>query len=254
MKLRPDRRFWAAIVILGWVCGLAALALRRDSVPASELLARGALRLEPSTFYYLVTHNGLPVGYATSSIDTASQGLLARDVAVVRGVFGGDSQSVTATSSAYLSRSFALDSFSFTVRSRAAPFRIHGRPVSRSGVLIPSLAPVALMLTARPDVGAQRGVWVYSPLSRRVERVTLVIAAESLFRVVDSASFDSVQRRWIPSHADTIRAWKIVTPSRAISVWVDSQGRIVAAEEPGGSQLTRTAYEIATLNRKSPVN
>ena len=254
MKVRPDRRFWAALVILGWIGGLGALALRRDSVPASELLARGALRLEPSTFYYTVTQNGAPIGSATSSVDTTSHGLLARDVAIVHGVFGGDSQSVTAISAAYLSRGFALDSFSFAVRSGASPIRIHGRPVTRSGVLLPTLAPVALMLTERPRVGNARALWIYNPLSRRVESVTLTIAAESLFRVVDSAAFDSVQRRWLPTHTDTIRSWKIVTPSHSISAWVDSQGRLVAAEEAGGSRLTRTAYEIATLNQKNPVH
>ena len=106
------------------------------------------------------------------------------------------------------------------------------------------------MLSRGPRVGATTESWLYNPVVRRVERVTLSIAAESLFSVVDSAAFDSAGHTWIAAHTDTIRSWKIVTPSRIISAWVDSQGRIVAASEAGGAALTRTAYEIATFNPK----
>ena len=92
--------------------------------------------------------------------------------------------------------------------------------------------------------------WIYNPLAQRVERVTLSIAAESLFHVVDSASFDGTHGVWMAAHIDTVRSWKIVTLSRAISAWVDSQGRVVQADEPGGASLIRTAYEVATLNQK----
>ncbi|MDQ2891047.1 MAG: hypothetical protein M3R65_10935 [Gemmatimonadota bacterium] len=250
VTLRPDRRFWAVLVICGWLGGMAALAARRHSVPPAQLLARGVLGLQPATFYYAVTQNGRPIGSASSAIDTLDSGLLARDVAIVRGLNMGDSQTVTGISSAYLSRAFALDSFALSVNNGRTAIRLHGKTVGRDAVLLPGLVPIAVMLATQPRVGTRTAMWIYNPVARRVQRVTLSIAAESLFRVVDSAAFDSPRGTWIASHADTIRSWKITIPTNSVSAWVDSQGRIVEAEEAGGLKIVRTAYEVAALNQK----
>ena len=247
--VRPARRSLAVVVLVAWAMGIVALARSQRSEPPADLLATGALRLEPGTYFYLISQNGRTIGYASSGIDTVESGFTARDMARVRSLLG-DSGTVTANSTAYLSRRFAMDSFTVTLFGGAAPIRLRGIPPAGAGVLLPTLAPVALMLGTRPDVGTRRSTRIYNPVSRQVEEVTLTIAAESLFRVVDSARFDSAQRLWVPSHSDTVRAWKVVTPTNAISAWVDSQGRIVSAEEPGGSRITRTAYELATLNEK----
>jgi hypothetical protein len=106
------------------------------------------------------------------------------------------------------------------------------------------------MLTHRPRIGSSSISHIYNPLSRRVETVTLSIAAESLFSVVDSAVFDAARNSWVAAHIDTVRSWQLVPPSRAISAWVDSRGRLVAASEPGGLSMMRSTYEIATLNPK----
>jgi hypothetical protein len=240
----------AAAVLLAWVGGLAVFAQRRHGTSEADLLARGTLRLEPATYFYVVSQNGQTIGSASSSIDTTAYGFRSRDIARVRTVIAGDSQSVSATSTAYLSRGFAMDSFSIVVNGAHAPRRLTGPESPDSRALLPSLAPIALMLAHEPRIGEKRDSWIYNPLAQRVERVTLSIAAESLFRVVDSASFDRTHGVWIAAHIDTVRSWKIVTPSRAISAWVDAQGRVVQAEEPGGASLIRTAYEVATLNRK----
>ncbi len=251
MIRRPDRRIWATVILAGWVGGMIVLASRNHDVPEAQLLASGALRLEPATYFYTVSQGESVIGSASSSIDTTRRGLTAREVARVRGVFGADGQIITAMSTAYLSRGFALDSFAFTVSSGSAPVRIRGRPAQHAGVLLPTLAPIAMMLAASPRVGERTDSWIYNPVARRVERVTLAIAAESVLRVVDSAAFDSARALWVPSHTDTIRSWKIATPSNSVWAWVDSQGRLVAAQEAGGARLARTAYEIATLNQKS---
>jgi len=252
--LRLDRRVLAAAVLVCWVVGMIALARRRHDVSDVDLLTRGALRLEPATYFYVVSQNGQQIGFATSTIDTSAGGFTAREIVRARMRIAGDSQSITATSVAFLTRGFALDSFALSVSGDQKPFRLHGTPEAHSGVLLPALAPIALMLTREPRVGASTGSWLYNPVARRVERVTLSIAAESLFRVVDSAAFDSTRHEWMVAHTDTVRSWKIATPSRAVSAWVDSQGRIVAASEAGGLSLVRTAYEIATLNPKLGTN
>jgi hypothetical protein len=250
VKPRLGRRVLVVAVLLSWVAGLILLARRRQHVSDAELLARGVLRLAPGTYFYTIAQSGRPIGFATSTIDTSARGFVARDIARLRTVVAGDSQSVIATSTAYLSRRFALDSFALVVSADERPMRLAGRPEVGSSVLLPTLAPIALMLSRTPRVGEAAERWVYNPIAQQVERVTLRIAAESLFTVPDSAVFDAARRAWTVAHADTVRAWKIVTPSQAVDAWVDSQGRIVAASEAGGASIARTTYEIATLNPK----
>ncbi|MEO7104020.1 MAG: hypothetical protein ABI311_11590, partial [Gemmatimonadaceae bacterium] len=163
---------------------------------------------------------------------------------------GTTARGVTATSTAYLNRSFTLDSFEVNVIGTGQPLWFRGVTAAQSKLLLPSLAPIALVLSHRPTVGRRVDQWIYNPVSRHVERVTLTIAAESLFSVVDSAAYDTTLHTWTAAHTDTIRSWEIRTPSHGISAWVDAHGRIVAASEPGGGSLTRTTYEIALLNPK----
>lgn len=252
MRLRADRRVLAGSVLALWVIGLAWLARRRHDVSDSDRLAQGVLRLEPATYYYIVEQSGEPVGWASSALDTSATGFTSREAVRLRAIIAGDSQSVIASSSAHLTRAFALDTFALTVRGDEHPFEVRETPPAGSGILLPSLAPMAIMLTRAPRVGASSVTRIYNPVSRRVETVTLSIAAESLFSVVDSAVFDTTRRTWTAAHIDTVRSWQLVPPSRAVSAWVDSRGRLVAASEPGGLSIMRSTYELATLNPKLP--
>lgn len=226
------------------------LARRRSDVPEATLLARGIRRLDPETYFYVLSQNGREIGFGSSGIDTSAIGFTAHDMIRTWVPIAGDSQPVTLASTAYLSRAFALDSFAVGMTGRGPPLRLRGAPAAGSGVMLPYLAPIALMLSHTPRVGRSAEVWLYNPLAREVERVTLGVAAESLFSVVDSARFDSTKHLWTAAHADTVRSWKITTPNGEVTAWVDSNGRIVAATEPGGATLVRTAYEIAILNPK----
>lgn len=252
MKLKLDRRLLAAAVLVCWAAGLVWLARRRHDVSDADRLAQGVLRLEPGTYFYNVYQTGQLIGWASSSLDTTAGGFTSRDAIRVRAIVAGDSQSVIASSTAHLTRAFALDTFALSVSGDQPPFEARETLPAGSDVLLPSLAPVAIMLTREPQVGASTVVHIYNPISRRVEPVTLSIAAESLFSVVDSAAFDAAQNTWAAAHIDTVRSWKLVTPTRSISAWVDSRGRLVAASEPGGLSMMRSTYEIATLNPKLP--
>jgi hypothetical protein len=213
-----------------------------------QRLATGALRLDPATYYYTLSRNGTLLGDATSAIDTGTTGFKARNVVRIRNDTVAPGPGIEATSTSYLSRSFVLDSFTVSVKGTGSPVELGGATAKNSKLLLPSLAPIALILSHRPRVGASADQWLYNPVARRVQRVTLRISAESLFTVVDSAAFDTTLKMWTPAHRDTVRSWMITTPSRAISAWVDSHGRIVAASEPGGASVMRTSYEIAMLN------
>jgi len=250
VTIRPDRRHLAAALIAAWVLGLVALARRSQNVSEVQLLTQGALRIDPATYYYAVSRNGTQIGEATSSIDTSSYGFKSQDLIRLAPDSGTTGSDVTTTSTAYLNRSFTLDSFEVNVTGTGQPLWFRGMTAAQSKLLLPSLAPIALILSHRPTVGRHVDQWIYNPVSRRVERVTLSIAAESLFSVVDSAAFDTTLHAWSAAHTDTIRSWEIRTPSRGISAWVDAHGRIVAVSEPGGMSLMRTTYEIALLNPK----
>lgn len=245
-----DRRTLAAAVLVCWVVGLVALARREHNVSDVDMLAMGALRLDPATYYYSLARYDQPIGDVSSTIDTSKSGFRSRNIVRLYPRAESDSEQKIATSTAYLSRAFVLDSFSVTVTGRQHPVWVRAVPATNSKLLLPSLTPIALLLSRPPRVGAGSSRWLYNPATRRVESVTLTIAAESLFSVVDSAAFDSSAHTWIPVHSDTVRSWKLTTPTRGVSAWVDAQGRIVAASEPGGTTLLRTAYEIAMLNPK----
>jgi hypothetical protein len=76
------------------------------------------------------------------------------------------------------------------------------------------------------------------------------IQADSLFLVADSATFDSTSNRWVKARQDSLRGWRITGRTSPITVWVDAGGRLIAASEPGGISMVRTAFEIAFANWK----
>jgi hypothetical protein len=89
---------------------------------------------------------------------------------------------------------------------------------------------------------------LFDPIGRTTHDVTLRIEADSLFTVTDSAMLDSAAGMWVEAHKDTVRAWKIGGDAPILTAWVDASGRLVAASEPGGISLRRTAFEIAFQN------
>lgn len=241
------KRWWiAATVIVIWVAALLLVWHRRTAVSPPERLAAATMHLDPVTYYYALFQGGNKIGVASSAVDTSSRTMRVTDVVSARTVVYGDSQTVNGSSTAYLTRGFALDSFALALGGDQGPFRLVGVPKGRSGVTLPTLAPMELMLSGDGKIGRSGTYWVYNPLSQRVELTTLRIMAESLLTVVDSARYDSMRKEWVPARSDTVRAWAISTPAASLNAWVDAEGRIVAASEPGGMSMTRTAYEIAT--------
>ena len=91
-------------------------------------------------------------------------------------------------------------------------------------------------------------IGIFDPMSRTVRKVNLKVGKDSLFMVTDSARLDSVSGRWVKAHADTVRGWQVAGDTPMITAWVDASGRMIAASEPGGITLMRTAFEIAFEN------
>ncbi|MGI8510539.1 MAG: hypothetical protein ACR2MQ_14550, partial [Gemmatimonadaceae bacterium] len=232
----------------------AALLLlwrRQAAVTATDRLVASAMQIAPSTYYYTPFQGGKQIGVASSAVDTSSHTMRMTDVLNARTVVYGDSQTVAGSSTDYLSRGFVLDSFALALGGDQGPLRLTGVPKGQERVFLPTPAPMALMLSGNAKVGRSGRYWVFNPLSQRVELTTLSIAAESLLSVVDSARYDVASRSWVPARTDTVRAWSVTTPAASVNAWVDAEGRVVTASEPGGMSMTRTAYEIASVNMRA---
>jgi hypothetical protein len=130
-----------------------------------------------------------------------------------------------------------------------------GRPITQEAiadapVFIPTMAPLPLLLTKEPKLGDSVRVALFDPMSRGLKNVTLRIEADSLFLIADSATFDSTSNRWVKAHQDSVRGWRITHRGSPLTAWVDRAGRLIAASEPGGITMVRTAFEIAFANWK----
>ena len=238
------------------------------------MLADVAARVAPETFYYVVEQGGRQIGAASSAIDTSESRLVVTDL--FRGVIraGPDSLRLEARSQARFSRALVLKDFVVQAQGDLTPFELRGivqegatrtvrltaQPRGGSAttvdlpvtgpVFLPTSATLPLMLGDRPRTGREIKLDVFDPIGRTMGSATLRIERDSLFTVTDSATLDETMGQWVPAHSDTVRAWQIGGEMPIMSAWVDADGRLVAAREPGGISLRRTAFELAFENLK----
>lgn len=261
----------AAVVLTAWVVGLGLLVRREFFRESAAVLAEAALRLGPSTGFYIVEMDGRQIGYASTSIDTSTTQFEVTDFFTADLPVAGQEFRASARSVITLTRGLALKTFDVSVESGIAPMSVAGRADGDSAVvfqlrmpgqptdsqriavqgpiLLPALIPAAAMLVSEPKVGNSVTIASFDPATMAAKDLTLRFAAESLFMVVDSARLDSATMRFVPALIDTVRAWQLVPSDGAgFSGWVDAQGRVVQATQPGGIVLKRVAYEIAFEN------
>jgi Transglutaminase-like superfamily len=269
---RARTRALVAIAILAaWSVGVGML-LRRELFRApAAVLAEAAMRLAPGVSFFVVEQDGRQIGFASTTIDTSTTAFEVVDYFIADLPVAGREFRASARSVITLTRSLALRTFDVQVESAEAPMSVSGRAEGDTAVafvmsapgqsadtqrvavdgpiLLPTLIPAAAMLTAEPKVGRTVTIPSFNPTTMSAAPLTLRFAAESLFTVVDSAAFDSTQMMFVPALTDTVRAWKLEpTEGAGFSGWVDAQGRVVAATQPGGITIRRVAYEIAFEN------
>lgn len=267
-----SRRTIAFGILAIWATALGLFWRRTTHRTPEQVLAEVALRVAPETFYYIVEQGGKQVGAAASAIDTTQTRLVITDF--VRGVIrvGADSLRLQARSQARFSRGLLLRDFIIQAEGDLTPFEARGiveagptnllkvTTLPRGGqsqstqfpvtgpVFFPTSAPLPLMLAEEPRVGRQMKMQLFDPVGRATHDVTLRIEADSLFTIGDSATLDSASGMWVEAHTDTVRAWRIAGDAPILTTWVDAAGRLVAASEPGGISLRRTAFETAFEN------
>jgi hypothetical protein len=271
-----SRKTIGTIVILIWVAGLGVLYRRSVNTTLAQRLTEVGMRISPERYYYTLQQNGSTIGVAMSAIDTSKTRVTAFDL--VRGRFpvGNDTLRIEGRSEARFTRGMRLRDFVIRGDGDITPFMIRGvmqegeekilrtttvsrtkrnKPITQEAiadapVFVPTMAPLTLMLTRSPKIGDSVRVSMYDPTSRNLKTTTMRIQADSLFLVADSATFDSTSNRWVKARQDSLRGWRITGRTSPITVWVDAGGRLIAASEPGGISMVRTAFEIAFANWK----
>jgi Transglutaminase-like superfamily len=120
----------------------------------------------------------------------------------------------------------------------------------RRPIALPSAISLIAASRGLPKPGDKLNLEIYDPLDHELRTERLVVAAESVFTVSDSAEFNQNLRRWQSAHADTIRAWRFdaVEHGLPMSRWVDAAGMIVREDHPLGARLDRSAFEIVNNN------
>jgi transglutaminase superfamily protein len=267
-----NRRGVAAGVVLGaWAVGLGVLVKREYFRPHMERLAEAAMRVSPGAVFYGVTQGDRQIGFASSTIDTAANAILAKDYLVADVPVGGRVHRATAKTDVELTRALRIRRFTFTLQADAPPIRATGEVVGdtvlvlaiASGqgaapdtqrihldgpVLLPTLIPLTIALGERPSVGKTYNLPMFDPIGMVPKQTTFRVTAESSFVVNDSAAFDSTTRRWRGVLPDTIKAWRISgEQGSTFSGWVDEQGRVVSTTQLG-FDLRRLPYELAFEN------
>ncbi|MBX9929545.1 MAG: transglutaminase-like domain-containing protein [Gemmatimonadaceae bacterium] len=269
---RGARRVAAAAgILVAWGVGLGLLAQREFFQSRGTRLADAALQLYPGATFFAVSQGGRHIGFASTTIDTLPDQIDVVDYFVADLNVAGQDYRASARSTMTLSRALALRNFDVQIDAAGNPIRAVGRTVGDTAVryvlgapgasvdtqtvrvqgpiLLPTLVPMAAMLGERPKVGRRFSIPTIDPGSMQQRTARLIVRAESLFTVDDSAAFDTVSRDWKRALRDTVRAWRIETEDGAgFTGWVDAQGRVVQAAQPGGIVLTRMAYELAFEN------
>jgi hypothetical protein len=265
------RTLVAALLLVAWGGGLALLVRREFFQGRAERLAEAALRLSPGAAYYTVERYGQRIGFASTTIDTLSQGIEVTDYFVADLPLAGQVHRASARSVVVLSRALALRTFDVQADAAGTPMRVTGRtegdsavvfvmdvpgqaadtqrvPV-RGPVLVPALAPLAVALGETPKLHKTYRLPTFDPQQMQSRDLALTVLAESVFVMDDSARFDAAARRWTSARTDTVRAWHVVSSDfTGFDGWVDAQGRVVLATQAAGITLRRMAYELAFEN------
>jgi hypothetical protein len=269
------RKVVGIVVIALWVLGLAFLYKRNGTHSPTQDLAQAGMRVSPEVFYYAVHQNDVPVGAASSSVDTLKDRVIAVDF--LRGALphGKDTIRFESRTEARMTRGMRLRDFVVKTIGDMPPFTLRGviqegedktlrvttldgkrgKPVTNESVLdkpvfLPTSAPLPLMLRGEPKIGDSISVSVYNPMSRKVEPTTLRVEADSLFLIPDSATMDSTSGRWVKAHQTSIHGWRVEGTPPFQRMWVDVSGRLLAARAQAGISITRSTYELSFANWK----
>jgi hypothetical protein len=257
---------------VAWAAGIGLL-VRREYFKTGALRMREAtLRVGPGAEYYAISMGGGPIGYASSTVDTTTDGISVQDVMVLDIEALGKVQRTRLSTDIRLTRDLRLRTFVALLDAPGSTFRAEGTVAGDSvltvaidagtpqpqtmhvrlthPVVMTTLLPLQLAFGRQLAPGTSYAVRVFDPISMEEREVGVRVLAESTLVVPDSAALDSTTHRWVPVRYDSLRAWKVAEEYGGISTesWIDRQGRIVSAVSPIGFRMERMAFELAVEN------
>ncbi len=266
------RAYVAMAVMASWGVGIAVFARREAGRTPLERLAEVASRVAPGATWLAVERDGVPVGFQSITIDTLPRELQVTDHLVADVADDALTERRSTQTVVRLTRGLALRSFDHSEVRGADTVRLTGRVVDdsvvsyelqrgarhetgtlahRGALFIGPLIAIVAALRDRPAVGRSITVDAVDLDMRGAPARTLVtlrVAAESMFVVVDSAARGTSSNRFLAVHRDSVRGWRYATADRKYDFWIDDLGRMIAWRSADGLSARRTAYEIAFEN------
>jgi hypothetical protein len=257
---------------VAWAAGIGLLVRREYFKPRGLQLREATLRVGPGAEFYAISIGGGPIGYASSTVDTTTDGISVQDVMVMDIEALGKVQRTQVGTDIRLTRDLRLRSFDATLVAPGSSFHAQGTVTGDTlltvaieagtpqpqtikvrlvhPIVMSTLLPLQLAFGRQLEPGKSYSVRLFDPMLMEEREVTVKVLAESTLVVPDSAKLDSTTNRWVPARQDTVRAWKVSEEYGGIATesWIDRQGRIVSAVSPIGFRMDRTAFELAVEN------
>src|SRR5690606_27943136 len=174
-RRRRGRTLAAALILVAWVGGLAALIARDFFRERAAIIAEAAMRLGPSATYFVVEQDGRQIGFASTTIDTTGTSFQVVDYFIADLPVAGREIRASARSAITLSRALALRRFDIEMDLPETPMSAAGsvegdsavafvlrmpgqasdtqRVAVRGPILVPTVLPAVAMLVGEPKVG-----------------------------------------------------------------------------------------------------
>ena len=266
ISVAPGRRTVAAALLLIWAAALSAHVWRTLRVPAAERLARAARVLPTGESWFALYRGTDRAGWARRELDTLplGSGFILRERTSRRIPPLGAAGRTDTELVAWLDAGAALDSLAYVGLSGTDTTRLEVRTLGDSAVVLrpggrirvadrPQLSgswPLRFAADSRArEIGRELSIVLLDPATASVRDVSLVVRESAMRIWSDSADTEPGTGRWVAVREDTIPAWRLdrIEGSVVLPVWVDVDGRVIEAEEPGGLRYDRTAFELAFL-------
>lgn len=265
-----SRRGLAGLVLAAWIVALGWLVQRQYFRSTGARLAEAALAIPPGSMYYRLSLGDVPVGFASTTLDTLADSIRVDDVLVLDAPALGRLHRTTARSTAIVGRTLRLRSLVVTFDGDDGSFAAQGAvagdtvlrltmitgadsdvarvPIAPAAV-VPSLLALRLAFGGELRVGNRYALREFDPISLTERAVALRVRAETTLIVSDSAAYDSVAGHWVTVLWDTVPSFRLEAEEGATRrVWIDAQGQVVRSEAASGLVTERAAFEIAYEN------
>jgi transglutaminase-like putative cysteine protease len=265
---RRRRHLIGGAILVVWVVVLA-WHVRREYFRSVEVrLAEASANLMPTAAFYSIKLGGATIGYASSRIDTLTDGFVLEDAMRLRITALGSQAPASARTEIKLNKMLQLEDFRFNLRSDFGDFGVVGAmngdtlleleidaggdrqslSVPTDGpVVLPQVMPIHFVLSEDPRPGSRYAFDVFDPSIMETQRVTIEVLGQETMVFADSVDFDASTGGYVVQTEDTVPTWHVRQEFGGVELesWLDPDGMVVKATSPMGYTIERTAFEFA---------